>query len=112
MLPSDKQLAKCNDIRKLPLVRVLWVDACSGGSWEPLAECRKKGVLNSQSVGYLTRNDKTCVQMVQSISENGTLSDSITIPRRCIVKVSILQHPANKRKPKHAVSTAKPKHRP
>ena len=112
MLPSDKQLAKCDDIHKLPLVRVLWVDTCSAGTWASLDEYRKKGALNTQSVGFLTRNDKTCVQVVQSISTNDSLNDSITIPRGCVVKVSVFQHPANKRKPKHAVSTAKPKHRP
>lgn len=91
MIPTTKQIDKINNLLKLPVVAVTWCDAASGGGWNSVEEYRKsKGILESVSVGMLIANDKRHIQLVQSISENNTVADSIAIPKNMIKHVRVL----------------------
>ena len=92
MLTSDKKLRDCKDVRKLPLVEIAWYDSAVGGGWNTLSHYRnKKNVPQMKSVGWLTKNTKTEVQVVQSIAEDGEVADSITIPKVCVVRTRRLR---------------------
>ena len=91
---KDSVLAKVNDIRKLPRVEVRWNDAASHGGWANLSDYRNdKGISEVESIGYLTKNTKQEIQLVQSRSKNGTIADSITIPKAWIISAKYLSRP-------------------
>lgn len=92
MLTSDKKLSNCKDIRKLPLVEIVWHDSAAGGGWNSLSSYRnEKKTLQIRTVGWLTKNTNSEVQVVQSISQDGKVADSMTIPRVCIRKTRRLR---------------------
>lgn len=93
-LTKDSQLTETTDIRKLPRVEVHWVDANSHGGWATLKQYHdEKGVSEIESIGYLTKNNKQEVQLVQSRSKNGNVADSITIPKAWIISAKYLSKP-------------------
>ena len=93
-LTKDSILAKVNDIRKLPRVEVRWVDANSHGGWATLKQYHDdKSVSEIESLGYLTKNTKQEIQLVQSRSKNGNVADSITIPKAWIISAKYLGKP-------------------
>ncbi len=75
------------DNRKFPLYEIEWDDAASDGKWSSLEYHRDQGVAKCRSVGYLTVNEKTHVQVVQSVSHFGGVTDSISIPRSSVTKM-------------------------
>ena len=84
-LTKDSILAKVNDIRKLPRVEIRWTN---------LNDYRNdKAILEIESIGYLIKNTKREIQLVQSRSKNGTLADSITIPKAWIISAKYLGKP-------------------
>lgn len=89
-LPKDITLAKCKDLKSLCVVRVEWHDARSSGGWSNINDYRGRRPLWAESTGYLTAHDKKSVQVAQSICENQTLTDTITIPRKWIKSISVI----------------------
>ena len=77
-----------------PTVEVLWHDAHSdGGSWmEPHAWLE---TIDSpyvvRSVGYLLRDSKREIVIAQSKTDKGRISDTITIPRGMVRRVTRLK---------------------
>ena len=93
-LTKDSALAKVEDIRKLPRVEIHWVDANSHGGWATLKQYHDDKCLSEiESIGYLTKNTKQEVQLVQSRSINGNVADSITIPKAWIISAKYLSRP-------------------
>lgn len=92
-LTKDSQLAKIDNIRKLPRVEVHWIDARASGGWASLQEYRKKKCSKIESLGYLTVNTKDEIQLVQSRSDSETVADSITIPKKWIISAKYLSKP-------------------
>ena len=95
---SYKQITKDSilektDIFRLPRVEIKWVDAEASGSWKPLAAYRAQTLCKIESIGYLTKNTKWEIQLVQSRSQNGTIADSITIPKAWIISAKYLSKP-------------------
>ena len=91
MLTSDKKLRACKDLKKLPLYEIEWRDSRTSGGWSTLKEYRKKTAVVIKTVGYLTMNTDDDVQVVQSISDIGSISDSMTIPKECVVRTRRLR---------------------
>lgn len=77
-------------MQKLKVVKIEWVDSCSGDNWEGFKESEEHTIAKCESVGYLLRKDKEQVQIVQNISDNGHLCAQIAIPRGCIKKITYL----------------------
>ena len=92
MIPRDSQLSKAKSMRELPIVIVKWEDSASMGRWRGFYTVRKESKLcECQSVGYLVANTAKKITLVQSISVEGDCTDSISIPKRCISRMSILR---------------------
>ena len=88
---SDKRLSETKDLNKLPIVEVSWRDARSAGDWSSLASQRKISTVECLSVGRLTKASTREIQIAQSVTEIGTVADTITIPRAWIKKVRRLR---------------------
>jgi len=93
LVTKDSALAKVNDIRKLPRVEVCWIDAEASGAWKTLSDYRRQNLSEVESIGYLTKNTKREIQLIQSRSKNGTIADSITIPKAWIISAKYLSRP-------------------
>jgi len=93
LVTKDSALAKVNDIRKLPRVEVCWIDAEASGGWKTLSDYRRQNLSEVESIGYLTKNTKREIQLIQSRSKNGTIADSITIPKAWIISAKYLSRP-------------------
>lgn len=75
---------------KGPVV-VDWIDSCSSGRWNDISVYQQIDPLVCKSTGWVVRSDKKVMTLVQSIGKNGTMADSITIPRVCIKRVRRLR---------------------
>jgi len=71
-------------------VEVEWLDSATQMQWLPLThylDPRRIGPLPCTSVGYLMRHDDEAVVVVQSLAENDSAADSISIPTACVQKI-------------------------
>lgn len=75
------------DKQKFPLYEIEWDDAASDGQWGSVEHHRGEGIAKCRTVGYLTLNEKTHVQVVQSLSHFGGVDSSMSIPRGCVTKM-------------------------
>lgn len=89
-IPSDSEIVKCKNVRDLPIVKVDWLDASARGGWDPLSSYRSRDVVKIQSVGRLTRNTRKSVQLMQNFDEHNGVSDSMSIPKSCVVKMTVI----------------------
>ncbi len=71
-------------MKRARIVEVEWVDICSTGRW---TNKPKLGVLHCVSVGMLIHKCRQNLALVQTSSETGDWTDTITIPRKCISRV-------------------------
>lgn len=90
-LPRDAKLARVTRARELPLVEVEWRDACTFHPWQSLSDARKDMTLRCWTVGYLVRNSRDRVSLVQSRGEHDKVAEDWTIPRACIVRIRRLR---------------------
>lgn len=88
---SDKALRRTKNVNRLPLVEVKWRDARTDGGWKALSAHRATHTIECLTVGRLTKADRREVQVAQSISEVGDLSDTMTIPRGEVIAVRRLR---------------------
>ena len=76
---------------KWPLRRIVevdWIDAASRGRWQNADEHRKAATpIACRSVGYLLTSDSQRVTVIQSQGVLGDVSDSMTIPRRMVLRM-------------------------
>jgi hypothetical protein len=70
---------------------VEWVDSKAQGSWRDADEYRNEQPAPCRSVGYVLTRDAKKIILLQSQSESGGVSDSITIPIGCVTKVRYLR---------------------
>lgn len=90
-LPTDASIRKLKDLRQLQLFKVSWWDAASSGGWDSLEYYRSKTSLECTTVGFLTKNTRKEIQLVQTISKSGNMTDCMTIPKGWIRKVRKLR---------------------
>lgn len=80
------------DLRKMSLVEVVWDDAATSGRWLSLKTyIEDRGIVECRAVGYLTKKNAREIQVVQQISKEGDVSDSVTIPRSCVRRIRRLR---------------------
>jgi len=80
------------DLRSMPKVEIVWIDSCTSGRWRTLDDYQdNEGLVECHSIGYMTKKNKKEVQVVQQISREARVADSITIPRSCIKKIRRLK---------------------
>lgn len=90
-VPTDEQLAKIEKSRDLPIVRVTWNDATSSRGAGDLRRIRETVYcMESKSVGYLVRNDRTFVSIGRDAFHDGHLTQILTIPRVWVTKIELL----------------------
>ena len=92
-LLKDSQLIKLaeKDVRLLPVVQVAWEDAATDGGWRTTADYRKSGLVHCLSVGWLTKNTRNEIQLVQSLADTGKVGDPITIPKSWMLSYRVLK---------------------
>ena len=92
-LLCDSQLIKLaeKDVRFLPIVEVAWKDAAVDGGWRPAVDHRKSGLVHCLSVGWLTKNTRNEIQLVQSLADTGKVGDPITIPKSWMLSYRVLK---------------------
>lgn len=78
---------------KLPRVEVRWLDAHAYGGWSSMKEYRSYGLTAVESIGYLVKNTKDEVQLVQSRSPRGNIADAISIPKKWLISAKYLSKP-------------------
>ena len=78
--------------RKLQLYRIDWEDAYADGGWTHVNKPITPGLLLVHSVGYCVAETKKVVVLAQQLSARGNYSDTINIPKSCIVKRVKLKH--------------------
>lgn len=74
------------------LYRIDWEDAKADGGWKNVHDTPKPRLVTVHSVGYCVSEDKKALVLAQQLSESGNYSDTITIPKSCIVKKLKLKH--------------------
>ena len=83
-----------DDLRELKKVEVTWYDAATGGlSWvlfDTLRTSPNDGLMECQTVGYLTKLGKQAITLCQTRAENGKLGNDWSIPRKWIKKIRVL----------------------
>ena len=74
-------------------VEVTWADATSVTAWATLDEHQAVEPRVVKSAGYLSRADKSSVQIVQSVQQDpdGLVGDSLTIPRGWVKRIRRLR---------------------
>lgn len=89
---ADHALATITDLRQLPIVEVVWLDATSSSEpWSSLAEARAEALLEMSTVGRLIRCDREVVAVVQTINNNGKVNQNWMIPRTWVIRITELQ---------------------
>jgi len=70
---------------------VTWLDAVSDGGWKSPEAYKKTSLIKCKSLGFLLSMDKERVILVQQATHDAvTVSDSVTIPRKAVVSIEVL----------------------
>lgn len=85
--------------KPFPKVEITWADATSRSSWGSLKNHLGQQPMEIESVGYLTKNDRKVVQIVQSKrdkyaddeDDTPVVADSLTIPKGWVRKIRRLR---------------------
>jgi hypothetical protein len=76
-----------NNTKKLPLVSVTWMDACTHVGWKSWDYLEGAGLTEIITIGYLLPYTKDIVKVAPSIGEGGEMGDTWMIPRAWVKKV-------------------------
>lgn len=81
-------------MKKYPMVEVEWVDSVRTGGWRTVEDYeRAAGSAVCRSIGYTFKSNRKDIVLVQSLDPgNGNVTDSISIPRSAVRKVTRLEH--------------------
>lgn len=98
-------------MRKVPVVRVDWIDIQAHGSeWKDWSDVAKMTTAKCMTVGFLVAEDEHQVKIVGSVVEGAQVGDVTCIPKGCIVKTLKLEQvqvdlpPARTRKKKEPIA--------
>jgi len=75
----------------MKLLKIDWIDCSSLHGWRDMKSDRH-GVIKCRSVGYEIKGEKGATHLAQSISDNGDMSEIISIPNSCITRRRVLRH--------------------
>ena len=79
---------------KLPLTKVVevkWRDACTMGGWRAADHYLNPDPMPVTTVGYLLKDTKSAVTIVQSQSSDGDFNDCITVPKDWVVSIRTIR---------------------
>ena len=85
--------SKSNQV-KLPLTKVVelkWRDACTMGGWRAAEHYLQHEPMPITTVGYLLKDTKSAVTIVQSQSSDGDFNDCITVPKDWVVGIKVIR---------------------
>jgi hypothetical protein len=79
--------------RRLPTrVEVEWLDSVGDTGWQPVKKARATPPkMRCLSVGYVFERRRGYVRLVQSLSDEDSVDNTISIPRSAIRKITPLQ---------------------
>lgn len=69
--------------KKYKLVEVFWEDSCYHSGWKTKSE--KIAPSNCRTVGYLVRDTKGFIAIAMSVSDGGSSSETMCIPRKVLL---------------------------
>lgn len=72
-------------------VCVHWVDAVSYSSWHEHKAAIEREPVSVQSVGWLIRQDKSCLTLATSLCGDGDKGQILAIPANWVKKVTVLK---------------------
>ena len=72
----------------MKILEVEWVDSSSCYGWTREPDCT---LSHCESIGFIKREDKESITLIQSFSDNDTFDNTITIPQVCIKKTRKLK---------------------
>lgn len=79
-------------------LEIEWRDSHSRGGWDSVKNHRaQRGVGPQRSIGYLLTKDKDVIQLAQSMATSGNVTDTITIPRENVTRITRLSGGIRKR---------------
>ena len=92
-LPNDQWLEKQmeKNSTKLPVVRVAWIDSASTHGWQRPEDLKGTGLNKVETVGFLFRNNKKEIHVLQSVDGSHNFGERMAIPRSCVQSVKRLQ---------------------
>ena len=67
-------------LNTLKKIEITWIDSTWIGGWSNGDRCKKYGVSNCRSVGYLVRKDKKEILIGQSYDDNGNIGNITVVP--------------------------------
>jgi hypothetical protein len=89
-LPTDRQLARFDNLLKLPLVEVTWADAMSINSWSDVKSVREAELPECRTIGRLLRLDRRCCAVAPTVNITGEVGSVWVIPRPWVSKIKRL----------------------
>lgn len=72
----------------MKLVKIKWIDSCSPSAsvWTRIENLKGYSPEVAKSVGYVIGEDKTCITIAAHVSEGGSVSGVMCIPKVAIIK--------------------------
>lgn len=89
-MPKSPAGAK-RKIKEGDLVLVHWQDACTRGGWKDKADYKATTPLDVASVGWVLTWAKTHITIVQTVTDQDSVTDSITIPKPWLTRITKLR---------------------
>ena len=74
-------------VKKLAPIQVTWIDSCAPlDIWRDVPDASKIRCVKMMTLGYLLREDKESISVVNTAGENGQVGGLIVIPKCSILK--------------------------
>lgn len=78
--PTDEEAPRSID----DVVLIRWVDSCSFTEWHRREKAEYE-LATCTTVGFVVDDNETAITLVQNTTSFGQLSNTITIPKACVV---------------------------
>jgi hypothetical protein len=73
------------------MVLVEWRDSCFDEGWKTQKRALRHSTSNCRTIGFLLKNKRDSVTVVESQSDTGHVDAVMAIPRGCITKITRLK---------------------
>ena len=80
-------------MKALPVIEVEWEDSGGIGKWHSIKDAEQMVPLNIKSVGYLLKESKHCIVIIQSKDDQDPkqCDSSLAVPRACVKSIRKLE---------------------
>ena len=80
------------EVKKYPIVEIIWQDATSHQGWHDIDELAEDfECMNVRSVGYLIKKDRKFVKIVMGITEDDQTNMVMVIPAKWVQSIKVLR---------------------